>query len=164
METCSNGTRKATKTEGTGSIDVHTHARALAGHEGRLARRRLRLDLDLDLLRDRRLRLLFDWFDEVCDSGLDAQALAVLACLFAGGRHAVLPECVLAPFADFCDAVHGLDGILDELAVVSYGHVSTLLELVSGVDSHLLARCLAERFRPLDFARIALHLEVFVAF
>lgn len=53
---------------------------------------------------------------------------------------------------------------MDQVAVVPHGDVAALGELQGRVDRHLLAGGLAERLCPRQLARVALHLEVLVAF
>lgn len=92
--------------------------------------------------------------DELAGGGDLAGALA---------GHAALVEDALAALADLRDALHGLDRLLEELAVVADGHVAAGGELQGAVDHHLLAGVLAVGLGPLELAGVALHLEVLVA-
>ena len=75
-----------------------------------------------------------------------------------------LVEGNLATSPDLLDALHGVEGGGNELSVVAEGYVAFLLELERRVESHLLAVGLAESFCPANLSRIALQLEVLVAF
>lgn len=90
----------------------------------------------------------------------------------------VVEERLLASCLDFTDALHGLDGGLDEVAVVADGNVATFLKLERRIlwikwhkltasslfqetyDSHLLAGCFPKGLCPLHFTRISSQLEV----
>jgi hypothetical protein len=85
-----------------------------------------------------------------------------LALLVAA--HARLVECAFAALSDLGDARHGLERGGDKVAVVAHGDVAALCEGEGRVDGHFLAVCAAEGFCPGEFARVALHFEVFVAF
>lgn len=76
---------------------------------------------------------------------------------------AALGEDALALRADLRHAVHGLERLGHEVAVVPDRHVAPRRELQRAVHRHLLAGRLAEGFRPLQLARVALHDEVLVA-
>lgn len=76
------------------------------------------------------------------------------------------PRFIKLPFAprpDVADARHGFQRRLDEIAVVARGDIAALGELQGRVDHHLFAVRAAEGFCPPEFARVALHFEVFVA-
>jgi hypothetical protein len=88
--------------------------------------------------------------------------LLALALLVAA--HARLVEGALPARPDLGDARHGLEGRLDEVAVVPHGDVAALRKGQGAVDGHLLAVRAAERLGPGQLARVALHLEVLVAF
>jgi hypothetical protein len=78
--------------------------------------------------------------------------------------HASLVEGVLSPLANLGYAAHGLEGSLDEIAVVSHENVAALSEGESGVVGHSLVVRAAERLGPGDLVGVALHLEVLMAF
>lgn len=91
-------------------------------------------------------------------------ALAVpsqLAC------QAALRELLFSALADLLDSFHSLDGSVDEVAVVLDGGVSLLGELRQDkrrVDNHFLAASGTVSLGPLELARLALHLEILMAF
>lgn len=60
-------------------------------------------------------------------------------------------------------AALALTRLVHQFAVILLGPVAPPLHLKGGVLSQLLACKLAVRLCPLDLARVALHLEVFVA-
>jgi hypothetical protein len=85
-----------------------------------------------------------------------------LALLIA--THARLVKRALTLLSDLGDARHCLERGGDEVAVVAHGDVAALREGEGGVDGHFLAVGPAEGFCPGEFARVALHFEVLVAF
>ena len=88
--------------------------------------------------------------------------LLTLSLLVA--THAGLVEGALSPLPDLGYTAHGLEGGLDEIAVVSHGHVAALSEGEGRVDGHFLVVRATERLCPGELAGVALHLEVLVAF
>jgi len=86
-----------------------------------------------------------------------------LSCLIA--LHPLLVEAQFSSAADLLDARHGFEGACDGLAVVAYGDVAALGHAAEegAVDGKFFAVSAAEGFRPGEFARVALHFEVFVA-
>lgn len=60
------------------------------------------------------------------------------------------------------DALHSLERLLHQLAVVAHGDVAARGELQGAVDDHLLAGGLPERLGPLQLSRVSLHLELCV--
>lgn len=95
--------------------------------------------------------------------------LAVRLALAVAGQLAgqtAFGEDTLAALADLLDALHGVDGGGDQVAVVLDGDVALLGELRQHqrrVDDHLLAACGAVALGPFQLARLTLHLEVLVA-
>jgi hypothetical protein len=89
--------------------------------------------------------------------------LDVLLFLHACQFHPVLPEAVLAALLDISNALHGLDGLDVEVAVVLDGLVALLLELEDGVLGDLFVVELATGLGPGEFAGVVFGLEVAVA-
>ncbi len=73
-------------------------------------------------------------------------------------------EVALSALLDLGDALHGTDGCLHQLAIISDGSVALSLKVKDRVCGHFLAAQLAEGLCPADLAGVALHLEVAVAF
>lgn len=90
-------------------------------------------------------------------------ALNVHLLLDACQFHTVFPEAVLPALLDVGDALHGLDGLDVEVAVVLERLVALLFELVDWVLGELFVVELAIGFGPGKFSRIVLGLEVAVA-
>ncbi|GJC95172.1 hypothetical protein ColKHC_03998 [Colletotrichum higginsianum] len=90
--------------------------------------------------------------DELAGGGDLALALAL---------HALLVEDALAAGPDLGHALHGLERLGDEVAVVPHGHVAPRAELERAVDRHLFVRRGAIRLCPLELAGVTLHLELF---
>ena len=96
--------------------------------------------------------------------------LAVLLALLVPSqlaRQATFRELVFATSPDLLHPLHSVDGGRDEVAVVLDGGVALLGELRQHqrrVHDHFLAARGPVRLGPLELTRLALHLEVFVAF
>lgn len=78
--------------------------------------------------------------------------------------HAVVPEAVLSPLADICDFLHGFDGVDVDVSVVHIGLVDLPLQLEDAVLHQLFIMQFSIGFGPLEFSRVVLGLEMFVAF
>lgn len=76
--------------------------------------------------------------------------------------HALLVENALSLLSDFADALHGLEGGGDEVAVVADWDVAASGECEGAVDDHLLSGRLAESLGPLELSWVTLHLELFL--
>jgi len=50
------------------------------------------------------------------------------------------------------------------ISVISDGNITTSGEIEGAVDNHFFASRFAEGFGPFEFARVALHFEIFMAF
>lgn len=89
--------------------------------------------------------------------------------LFAGklAGQATLREDTFSALSDLFDTLHGLEGRLDEVAVVLDGDIASLGELAEQegrIDDHLLSVKSTVSLGPLELAWLSLHLEVLVAF
>lgn len=92
--------------------------------------------------------------EQVLVLGDELEVFGILAGALAG--HALLVEDALAAGADLADALHGVQGLRHELAVVPGGDVAAGRELQRAVDRHLLAGLLARDLRPLHLTGLAL--------
>jgi hypothetical protein len=79
------------------------------------------------------------------------------------GRQTHSVESLLAQLSDSVDDVHRANRLDPQVAVISDGCVSALLELKRLVDRHLLALRRSESLRPRRLPRVVLRLEMFVA-
>lgn len=126
------------------------------GHLGRLGGQRLALFSLPELLAN-----------EVLALGHHLAVFLALAVASQLACQTALGELVLSALADLLDSLHSLDGSVDEVAVVLDGGVSLLGELRQDerrVDNHFLATSGTVSLGPLELARLALHLEVLMAF
>lgn len=147
-----------------GSIGVHAHghARVVGTDKGRFWL--CRGGLDLDLFGGSRGGV-FGSVDRGAEVSVavDEETIGLLClCLDTCLGHAGLVEGDLSASLDLLDALHGVEGGGDELAVVANGDVALLFEFEGGVDGHLLAIRLAEGLCPANLSWVALQLEVLV--
>ncbi len=89
--------------------------------------------------------------------------LNVLLLLHASQLHPVLPEAVLTALLDISNALHGLDSLDIEIAVVLKGLITLLLELEDCVLGDLFVVELATGLGPGELAGVVFGLEVAVA-
>ena len=83
---------------------------------------------------------------------------------FLSLSHSVLPETYLPFLFDLRYSFHSTNSLNHQWSIVLNGNIAPLFELKGFVDGHLLTKSKSICFSPLNFTRIALHLEVFVAF
>lgn len=127
-----------------------------SGHLGRLGGQRLTLFSLPELLAN-----------EVLALGHHLAVFLALAVPSQLSCQAALGELLLSALADLLDSLHSLDGSVDEVAVVLDRGVSLLGELRQDerrVDNHFLAASGTVSLGPLELARLALHLEILMAF
>lgn len=144
-------------------VHAHGHAGVASTNKSGFWLCRGGLDLDLVLAGGGGVSGSLDGGAEV-GVAVDEQTICLLCLgLDAGLGHACLVEGDLSAGLDLLDALHGVEGGGDELAVVANGNVALLFELEGGVDGHLLAVGLAEGLGPANLSWVALQLEVLVA-
>lgn len=113
------------------------------------------------------LHLLELLADEMLSFGHNSSVLGTSLVPSELSSKSPLREDLLASLSDLLHAFHGLERSSHEVSVVLDGDVALLGELRDEqrrIDNHLLSVKRAMRLGPLQLARLALHLEVLMAF